>query len=41
MLEDSRSSGIPIVTMVGSVAMLEDKEHDADSVVLDNFLTAS
>ena len=41
MLEDRLLSGIPVVTMVESVAMLEDKGHGADSVVLDNFLAAS
>ena len=41
ILLDRKSLGIQVVTMVGSVAMLEVKEQDADSVVLDSFLAVS
>ena len=41
ILLDRKSLGIQVVTMVGSAAMLEVKEQDADSVVLDSFQAAS
>ena len=41
ILLDRKSLGIQVVTMVGSVAMLEVKEQDADSVVLDSFQAAN